>query len=109
MMSFSAAMDSIRLLVFLSCRMNFPPKSPQSARSRPPRSFFISEFQPPAFQRFSVSAFQRFSVSAFQLYQNAPFFPATSFSPASGPVTGSFMTNGQAFNHYLKIHRAVLS
>ncbi len=57
----------------------------------------------------SVSAFQRFSVSAFQLYQNAPFFPATSFSPASGPVTGSFMTNGQAFNHYLKIHRAVLS
>ena len=49
------------------------------------------------------------SVSAFQLYQNAPFFPATSFSPASGPVTGSFMTNGQAFNHYLKIHRAVLS
>ena len=101
MMSFSAAMDSIRLLVFLSCRMNFPPKSPQSARSRPPRSFFISEFQLPAFQRFSVSA--------FQLYQNAPFFPATSFSPASGPVTGSFMTNGQAFNHDLKIHRADLS
>lgn len=65
-MSFPAAMDSIQLLGFRSCRMNFPPKSPQSARSRPPRSFFISEFQLPA----------------FQLYQNAPFFPATSFSPA---------------------------
>ena len=81
MMSFSAAMDSIRLLGFRSCRMNFPPESPQSARPRPPRSFVISDFQRPAFQP----------------YQNAPFLPATSFSPASGPATDSFLTKGQAF------------
>jgi hypothetical protein len=82
MVSFSAAMDSIRLLGFRSCRMNFPPESPQSARARPPRSFLISDFQRPP---------------AFQLCQNAPFFSATSFSPASGPATDSFLTKGQAF------------
>jgi hypothetical protein len=63
MMSFSAAMDSIRLLGFRSCRMSFPPESPQSARSRPPGSFLISDSQRPA----------------FQLYQNAPFFPQPLF------------------------------
>lgn len=68
MMSFSAAMDSIWLLGFRSCRMNFPPKSPQSARTRPQRSFFISEFQLPA----------------FQLYPNAPFFPRNLFFPRLG-------------------------
>ena len=93
MMSFSAAMDSIQLLGFRSCRMNFLQNLP---------------IRPDPGLR-GASSFQNFSFQRFSFTQMPPFFPATSFSPALVPVTGSFMTKGQAFNHDLKIHRAVLS
>jgi hypothetical protein len=49
----------------------------------------------------------RISASSVSALPKCPLFPRNLFFPRHGPVSGSFITKGQAFNHDLKIHRAV--